>query len=77
MVLACSVAKEFWVTLTWTMMPVDHTGLTLRKALSDSTCSTMHRFHGSDVALSGFKSLSQSVITQALFKHLHGVKNAY
>lgn len=70
MVFAWSVVNEVWPMLTRIMMPVDHMGMSLRRVLRDSTCSTeqiLHEF-GSDP--SELKSLPGSLIMQALFSHL-------
>lgn len=47
---------EYWFIASSIMMPVEHMGMTLISALSDSTWSTVHRFHGFEADPSGFKS---------------------
>ena len=71
---AWSVENEFWFMHRNISMPVDHMGMTLRRALSDSTCSIVHRLHESKADPSGFRSLSRSLILQALFRHLERVR---
>lgn len=71
MVLARTVGND-WLTVTAIMMPVDHMGKTLIRALSSSTCLTVQSFHGSIGCPLKSKSLSGSLIRHALFKNLRG-----
>lgn len=57
MMLAWRTEKiEYWFKAKSMMMPVEHMGMTLSSALSDSTCSIVQRFHGFEADPSGFNS---------------------
>ena len=51
--------------------PVDQMGITLIRVLSSSTCSTVHKLHGSAAVPSPAMSCSGFFTTHALFKNLH------
>lgn len=51
--------------------PVDQMGMTLIRVLSSSTCSTVHKLHGSAAVPSAAISNSGFFTTQALFKNLN------
>ncbi|POO00901.1 LOW QUALITY PROTEIN: hypothetical protein TorRG33x02_035320 [Trema orientale] len=46
---------ECWLTIAAMKMPVDQIGMTLRMALSSSTCFTVDRLHGSSAKPSGVR----------------------
>lgn len=70
MELACSTGNEFWLTLIDMMAPVDHIGMTFINAFSSSTCSIVHRLHGSEANPSSVMSSSGFLMMQALFRNL-------
>ena len=59
-----------WLMFMDIIIPVDHKGMTLRSALSSSTCSIVHRLHGFDADPSAAISCSGFLMMQALFKNL-------
>ncbi|PON50528.1 LOW QUALITY PROTEIN: hypothetical protein PanWU01x14_222430 [Parasponia andersonii] len=46
---------DCWLTIAAMKMPVDQIGMTLRMALSSSTCFTVDRLHGSSAKPSGVR----------------------
>lgn len=69
-VVAWKTGKECWLMVTAIIMPVDQMGRTLISDLSSSTCCVVQRFHGRDADPSGFRSFSEFLIMQALFRNL-------
>lgn len=69
-VLAWSVAKVCWFKLSRIMIPVEHIGVILSSAFSDSTWPMLQSFHGFDAVPSGFKSSSGFSIMHALLRNL-------
>lgn len=67
---AWSTGKECWLIRTAIMIPADQIGSKSIRALSTSTCITLHRFHGSEGEPSAFSSFSELLMMQALFKNL-------